>query len=406
MAELPTELVLHIVSFLTREICLDPMRRLGYNSGLTKPEFVPDLPSVNALSRTNSIYHLTLNQTLYELCASIEPLGRLALLFAVEHNSENAFGKLVAAGISVDGKFAFKFGMCGLLHVAAGTGSHLIVPKLLRMYGAKTLASPRVFEHDYANGRSALDYAVSEGHVETVRLLAPKVAVFSSLTAAGLPIPDDLVHLHKQYLSKALLKSVSRAADIAICECLLSEGADVNTLDTGYRCLSPLGYATRNDDLATMQLLLGAGADPNLGDRQGVVPLFRAGSVPAAQALLDAGARLDATDNMWRNALMHGALQRTKLLRFLLERGVDPNQADDKGNTPLHYACWEPGVAAIELLLQFGATTVEKTDRTEVSPTKLAMAKIKVDAVRLLEPLVRDPSLKEKIVRWLEENRG
>ncbi|KAJ6481855.1 ankyrin repeat-containing domain protein [Mycena sanguinolenta] len=402
LAELPPELILNTISFLTltREIRLDPMRRrLGYyNPGLAKPELVPDLPSINALSRTNSVFHLTLNQTLYALCASVESFGRFALLFAVEHNLETAFDKLVAVGISIDGKFSFKYGRCSLLHVAAGMGSYLIVPKLLCML--ETLESPRVFEYD-SNGRSALDYAVSEGHMETVRLLAPKVAAFSS----GLPNPDGLIQVHKRYLSKALLISVNRGASVAICEYLLSEGADVNTQDTGYLRSSPLNNAARTDNLATMQLLLAAGADPNLADRTGVVPLFHAANVPAAQALLDAGARVHATDNAGRNVLRYRALEDRsgELLRFLLKRGVDPNHADERGSTPLHHACWKAGVMAIELLVQFGATTVENANGTGMTPADLAMQKEKIEVVRLLEPLLRDPPLKAKIAKWLKD---
>ncbi|KAF7366411.1 Non-specific serine/threonine protein kinase [Mycena sanguinolenta] len=151
LAELPPELLLRIVSFLTREIILDPMMRLGFELG--KPELVPDLPSVDALSRTNSVFHHTLNHTLYQLCASVESLGRLALLFAVEHSSEAAFDKLVAAGIKVDGKSRFIYGLCSLLHIAAGMGSSLIVSKLLRMYGSETL--DRVYARD-GNDLSAL----------------------------------------------------------------------------------------------------------------------------------------------------------------------------------------------------------------------------------------------------------
>ncbi|KAJ6481856.1 ankyrin repeat-containing domain protein [Mycena sanguinolenta] len=155
-----------------------------------------------------------------------------------------------------------------------------------------------------------------------------------------------------------------------------------------------------------MQVLLAAGADPNLGTGHGTVPLFRARSIPAAQALLDAGARIHATDNAGRNALMYRALQYAEVLRFLLERGVDPNHTDNKGRTPLHYACEVAVVAATELLLQFGATAAEKADRDGATPVDLAMQRGRIEAVRLLEPLIQDPALKAKIAEWLEEKRG
>ncbi|KAF7366403.1 Non-specific serine/threonine protein kinase [Mycena sanguinolenta] len=293
LAELPSELVLHTVSFLTREIVLDPMVRPDFELG--KLELVPDLPSVNALSRTNSVFHNTLNHTLYQLCASVESLGKLALLFAVEHNSEAAFDKLVAAGVSVDGEFKFQFRLAGpdllgLLHIAAGLGSSLIVRKLLQMYGPETLERVHVRHRGW--DMSALDYAVVEGHMETVRVLAPMsilAASSSSSSSIAVDVSHERIQAHKEYLGKALVTCVARNSSgekIAICEYLLSEGADVNTLDPRYG-RSSLSNATVNDSLATMQLLLTAGADPNLGDKYGVVPLFWARNVPAAQALLE-----------------------------------------------------------------------------------------------------------------------
>ncbi|KAF7366415.1 MHC-I C-terminus family protein [Mycena sanguinolenta] len=407
LAELPAELVLHIVSFLTREVIIEDLLRGVSYSPLKKKDILPDFSSINALSRTNSVFHHALNHNLYQLCTSVESLGRLALLFAVKHNSEAAFNKLVAVGVSVDGEFECKFWFTGidlfsLLHIAAGMGSSLIVPKLLGMYGSET--PERVYACD-AHDLSALDYAVLEGHMEIVKLLAPKAVVFSSLTSAGLPISDDRLQVHKQYLSRALLHSATRATNIAICEYLLSEGADVNFQGTTHLRSSPLGGAAQNDNLPTMQLLLGAGADPNLRNRDGFVPLFKAVSVSAAQALLDAGAHIHATDNAGRNAVTHRVVEGGEALRFLLERGVDPNHVDEEGWTPLHYACWVPSVssvATIELLFQFGATTVEKAVNDGRTPVDLAIRTGKTDVVRLLEPLIQDPVRKARIAEWLE----
>ncbi|KAF7366410.1 Serine/threonine-protein phosphatase 6 regulatory ankyrin repeat subunit A-like protein [Mycena sanguinolenta] len=402
--ELPPELVLHIVSFLTREMIIT---KPFYFSRLKRKYIVPDLPSVNALSRTSSVFHHTLNHNLYQLCATVERLGRLSLLFAVEHNLEDAFDKLVAAGVSVDGNFQSRLpltppGPYSLLQIAAGKGSSLIVPKLLRMYGTETLE--RVHARD-GSGLSALDYAVLQGRLETVRVLVPMAILApSSSSPITIDLSDERIQAHKEYLGKALIKSTFRGPSgekIAICEYLLSEGADINTLDTNMH--SALGHATDCDNFATMQILLAAGADPNL-DGDGVVPLFRARNVPAVQVLLDAGAHIHATDNAGRNALAHRALERVEVLRVLLEHGVDPNHPDHSGWTPLHYAC-EKGapVAVIELLLQFGAATVEKADADGVTPADLAMKRGMIEVVRLFEPLIQDPALKAKISKWLKE---
>ncbi|KAJ6520416.1 hypothetical protein C8R45DRAFT_1086280 [Mycena sanguinolenta] len=88
LADLSPELILHIVPFLTRETVIDVECRLQEYYKTPERELVPDLPSVNALSQTNTFFHQTLNQALYYVCASVLALGNLALLFAVETSSK------------------------------------------------------------------------------------------------------------------------------------------------------------------------------------------------------------------------------------------------------------------------------------------------------------------------------
>lgn len=83
LTEFPPELILHIVYLLTRKTVLDPECRLpGFNFRYL--ELVPDLGSINALSQANT-FHRTVNKALYDLCASVDKLGQIALLLTVEH---------------------------------------------------------------------------------------------------------------------------------------------------------------------------------------------------------------------------------------------------------------------------------------------------------------------------------
>jgi hypothetical protein len=60
-------------------------------------------------------------------------------------------------------------------------------------------------------------------------------------------------------------------------------------------------------------------------------------------------------------------------------------------------------VAAVELLLRFGAATVEKPGQYGLTPVDIAVARYDTETLELLEPLVQDPDLKRKIAaRWRE----
>ncbi|KAJ7242553.1 ankyrin repeat-containing domain protein [Mycena haematopus] len=345
LAQLPPELILLIVFFLTR---VDPS--LAVVS--PEPPLVPDLPSINALSRTNAVFHHTLDQILYELCASFPTMGKLALRFAVEHRLDSAFDKLVAAGIDVD------FGPLSLLHIAAAQGHRAMVIKLLGMYGDEMTA--RVHARDDIN-LTALDYATSARRMDIVQLLAP-IPMPSSDVSITPPVSDG-IETREKYLGTALLQS-TKIGHLEISQYLISEGADVNFLDDHSHLSTPLYYAAGSKNLELVQLLLTSGADPNRCGHRGLVPLFRAAtfrSLDIAQALLAADAKVDAQDDKSCNVLFYIHIDDIEMLRLCLECGADPNHRDNSGITPLrHNTLHRPAQVRkpfVELLLQFGAVT-------------------------------------------------
>ncbi|KAJ7605035.1 ankyrin repeat-containing domain protein [Mycena polygramma] len=381
-SELPVELVLHIVSFLT-----------GPRRGL--PD-LPDLRSINALCQTNTVLHQTLDQTLYDLCASVKLLAKLAIVYVVQHQLDSTLERLVALGIGLDMDLPFEADWCSILHVAAGKGLEDLVTNLLGRYGEEMAI--RAYSRSFYNA-TPLEFAARNEHMEIVILLAaipPPVAAqgySSSNMALASPAAET-----RQYLSLALTQSAV-AGNVEICKYLISKGADVNFFEgLQFGVAHPIYYAS---NLATVQLLLASGADPNIHNAE-FIPLFRAAgtlNLEIIQVLLDGGADINARGARSENVLaLCGTVE---LLRFFLERGADPNAAAQGGEPLLHRACGhddaEFAKASVELLLQFGAGPVDKLDVKGRSPVGIATARGFAEIVNILEPLVQNPGTKMKV---------
>jgi len=242
--------------------------------------------------------------------------------------------------------------------------------------------------------------------MEVARLLAPIPLPGSVVDSGVLPRPmPDTFETHEQYLNVALIESV-KAGNEGISEYLLSEGADINSFDSVDSGGTPLFYAITTNQLRMVSFLLASGADPNLCTGYRLLPLFIAAAhnhnVDIVRALLAAGTDIHVRDMWGGNVLAY--CRKTELLRFFLERGVDPNIEDQLGETPIHQACRKANVELakdfVELLLQFGAATVEKADHGGRTPVDIAMGRGCSDLVKILEPLVQDPDLRSQIAAW------
>jgi len=113
---------------------------------------------------------------------------------------------------------------------------------------------------------------------------------------------------------------------------------------------TPLLVAINAKGLATIELLLELGADPDHGGVQ--IPLSAAvvtGEVPIIEALLAAGAEIDQRDEDGCTALMDAAAAgNLEMVKLLVEAGADPNAVDDLDRTALDVAqeCRKRKVAA------------------------------------------------------------
>ncbi len=181
---------------------------------------------------------------------------------------------------------------------------------------------------------------------------------------------------------RTLLLLALQDDDLEAVERELDRGADPNMGGRG----QPLFYAIRRRNAAAVQLLLAAGADPNLQQEGRLSLLYEAASranLDVVKLLVEAGAAVNVPG--WQtplgNSVRDGDLP---ISGFLLEQGADPNadiaRSDShRPTTALTHATRNPEL--IRLLLDYGA------DPRACRPTlllELLSDDANLEAVRLL----------------------
>ena len=166
---------------------------------------------------------------------------------------------------------------------------------------------------------------------------------------------------------------------------------DLDAIDSsGRTCVS---WAAARGDETSLKVLLDYGADTNIPDIKGTLPLHHVIDVTCGKLLLRYGAKLlarnsfgrtslhticrddggdgaiemlktlvemgidvNATDHGGETALMNASLNRyTHCARYLLEIGADPNIVNSNGNAAIHFASMYDAHAILHELLARGA---------------------------------------------------
>ncbi len=149
---------------------------------------------------------------------------------------------------------------------------------------------------------------------------------------------------------------IIRAGDRASVKALVKYGAAVHARDKLGN--TPLMAAAMNADAAILELLLKAGADVNATNQAGVTALMRAATFEDKVRLLVAnGADVKARSRMGNTALMLAARKpgNSRTVKFLLDRGADPNPPNAFSATVLMAAVAADDLDTVRLLLDRGA---------------------------------------------------
>ncbi len=189
--------------------------------------------------------------------------------------------------------------------------------------------------------------------------------LLSNLTEIAATLADPLVLLYRlpmaalrekleEYPSLALANDRGRnlicaaatAWDVPRLRLLLEFGADVAARDAGghnplYRVAN--GGGCEEEGRAAVELLIGHGAEVNqVTGIGGMTPLHmsaRRGTTRIAEALLDAGADIEARDKNGESPLRRAVnCGQERMVCLLLSRGANPRSTDKNGRTPLDAA--------------------------------------------------------------------
>ena len=111
----------------------------------------------------------------------------------------------------------------------------------------------------------------------------------------------------------------------------------------GYDGETPLNIVTRKRELDWVGFLLTRGADPNIADGKGDIPLTVAAEIgfeEGAAQLIRRGARVDGVNRRGETALAIAVQQRQpRLVELLLKAGANPDKGDHvTGYSPRDYA--------------------------------------------------------------------
>jgi ankyrin repeat protein len=201
----------------------------------------------------------------------------------------------------------------------------------------------KVREFLATNGIDSKNGSESEALRSAIRSDNKEIAQL--LINAGAPVNPSITTLWSPLTDAAFAKHFD------MMKLLLQSGAKVDSPD--HRG-TPLLVSTGFFDPTVTMILLEAGADTNMADREGETALMKAsgyGVKETIKVLIEHHADLNRKDVKGRTALMHAAAgHRSDAIPLLLENGADPNIRDNEGKSALDLADKSNNLGAFTML--------------------------------------------------------
>ncbi len=177
---------------------------------------------------------------------------------------------------------------------------------------------------------------------------------------ACIPAVQDLVKMQhskmKEDQTTRFLFAASRD-DAETIDLMCDQGFDPNS--SGYEHKTALMVAATQGNTKAVEIILKHRADPNLVDIHGSSALYEAainGHDDVIEVLLKSGAKLEISEAEAASRVCQAVFEKKVLkLHRLLKVGMPVDAADYNKRRPVHVAAAEASVAALQILVAFGA---------------------------------------------------